>query len=33
MDPNKVQNLKTLMGLLKVLIVEDEHYSRSCAPC
>ena len=28
MDPNKVQNLKTLMGLLKVLIVEDEHYSR-----
>ena len=28
MDPNKIQNLKTLMGLLKVLIVEDEHYSR-----
>ncbi len=28
MDVNKTQNIKTLMGLLKVLIVEDEHYSR-----
>ena len=24
----KAQNIKTLMGLIKVLIVEDEHYSR-----
>ena len=28
MDANKSQNIKTLMSMLKVLIVEDEHYSR-----
>ena len=28
MDVSKTQNIKMLMGMLKVLIVEDEHYSR-----
>lgn len=28
MDPTKVQNIKTLVSMLKVLIVEDEPYSR-----
>ena len=28
----KAQKIKTLMGLLKVLIVEDEHYSRKVDP-
>lgn len=28
MDADKTQSIKTLMGLIKVLVVEDEHYSR-----